>query len=289
MGCTTGTVGGRTKEYHSSGCTISDAWGRDALESLRGVNMVWAGDSMLRQVITRQHAVPFVCRCTQLPPPSTVCATADLQLFHVFIHGNLREMPIVVDPVYGSAHYTASLPAPGAEGGVIWDELTANNKDAGAQNFHPIGTSKLEGWDPDTGCVYERARRDGRPGRESTRAFTKPHTGNRFLLLTLPPSFSPYARARAYRQVRDDVRLRELVRHGGKMAARPGSGPGRQAHGVAKRPPCRLRHQHRRLQLQGALFFLYLLFRRRMGLVIRSCTASLRRSRSPSLFTDVCT
>ena len=57
-------------------CVMANATGLEALGVLRGATVLFLGDSILRQ------------------------------MFHAFVHGVLRDMPVLLDPVYGAASYS---------------------------------------------------------------------------------------------------------------------------------------------------------------------------------------
>jgi len=101
----------------NSPCNIANLTGSAALRSLKGARLLFLGDSILRQT------------------------------FHGFVHSNLRGMPVVIDPVYGWAHYTAALPDEAHP--FARDSLTAMNKDLGRlhgyDSIAQLGTSPLQG------------------------------------------------------------------------------------------------------------------------------------------------
>ena len=103
-------------------CMLADATGVAALEALRGTHLIFLGDSILRQ------------------------------LFHTFVHGTIRQMPVIVDPVYGFAHYTAALPDethPYAR-----DNFEAQSKEQGrlrGETVAAMGKSAIDGWQTENG------------------------------------------------------------------------------------------------------------------------------------------
>ena len=95
------------------GCHMANETGRAALEALRGTTMLFFGDSILRQ------------------------------LFHGLVHGVIRDMPTIVDPVFGAASFTAVLP----EGKVPRDALVTIGKDGSSTAVRKLlGDSPLQGW-----------------------------------------------------------------------------------------------------------------------------------------------
>ena len=96
--------------------------GVHALRALQNTDIIFAGDSILRQV------------------------------FHTLVNGNLRGMPVIVDAVYGASSYFASH-FQHHKDPVIYDSLTAHGKGA-AQKLEDLELRQPpKWWSPHNGTV----------------------------------------------------------------------------------------------------------------------------------------